>query len=147
MVKASMTGILLADLLCRVKNTEFILIGHSLGARVLYYTLNSLSTRSHTHVKDVYLLGGAVDGTNKEGWTKASEAVDGQIYNCYSSNDSVLKYLYSPANLWLSHPIGLGPISCPAPNICNVDVSKFVPGHMYYKVNLEAILKHAMGGN
>jgi hypothetical protein len=37
MVKAAMTGVLLADILARTQRKEFILIGHSLGARVIYY--------------------------------------------------------------------------------------------------------------
>src|SRR5690606_25417308 len=88
MVRAQMTGAVLADLLARTQNQEFILIGHSLGCRVLFYALHALSTRAVAPVvKDVYLLGGAVDKSDQEGWDRVCQAVSGRIYNCYSRQD------------------------------------------------------------
>ncbi|MBF0100855.1 MAG: DUF726 domain-containing protein, partial [Desulfobacterales bacterium] len=111
MVKAAMTGILLADLIARTDYPDgFILIGHSLGARVIYYLLNALSTKEKSQIQDVYLLGGAVDRNDNEGWEKSLKAVNGKLYNCYSENDDILRFLYTVANLFQSSPIGLGPI-------------------------------------
>lgn len=140
MVKSSMTGILLADLLSRVKRTEFTLIGHSLGARVIYYLLNTLSTRNSKSrlIRDVYLLGGAVAGDNK-GWSNATKAVKGNINNCYSKKDLVLQCLYRPANAWLSNPIGLNEIKYNS-KIINFDVSNVVSGHTTYIKNLNRII-------
>ena len=98
MAKAGMTGILLADILSRTGNKRYTLMGHSLGARVLFYTLTNLSMKPGSPVDNVYLLGGAVDRLDTEDWQKAASAVSGKIYNCYSKNDSVLKYLYQGAN-------------------------------------------------
>lgn len=141
-VKAAMTGTLLADLMCHVENTEFILMGNSLGCRVIYYLLNALSTRENKCiVKDVYLLGGAVGRKDEQGWENAATAVADRIHNCYSSNDKVLKYLYKPSNAWLSEPAGLGPITCQNSKICNHNVPKLVSGHMEYKNNFAEILR------
>ena len=141
MVKAAMTGLLLADIIARSKNSEgFILMGHSLGARVAYYALEALSTMDRKCIKDVYLLGGAVDRKDDEGWGKAASAVEGNIYNCYSKNDDVLRWLYQPANAFISDPIGLGDIEAPAENIKNIDVTGLVGGHMQYKAAFPEIM-------
>jgi len=140
MVKAGMTGILLADLIARTPRRKYILMGHSLGARVIYYTLQALSTRTIKHIKDVYLFGGAVDRRDKKGWTAGAKAVEGTIHNCYSKSDYVLTYLYQGANALLSDPIGLGKIVLDSPQIRNWDFSETVTGHMRWKKNLSAVL-------
>jgi hypothetical protein len=54
MVKSSMTGLLLADLISRVKGKEkFILMGNSLGCRVIFYALNALSTKERINIINV----------------------------------------------------------------------------------------------
>lgn len=134
MVKAGMTGVLLADIIPRVKgNKKLILMGHSLGSRVIFYTLNALATKKEKYISEVHLLGGAVDRTCLNDWQTAISAVNGNIYNYYTANDLVLKYLYQGANALLSNPIGLGEIKYQSKNIINVDVSDVVSGHMEYK--------------
>jgi hypothetical protein len=141
LVRAGMTGALLADLLARTERPRsFVLMGHSLGARVIYYTLRTLSTTEPPIVRDVYLLGGAVGRRYEDGWQEASRAVAGRIYNCYSSQDAVLRLLYRVGTGGLSEPIGLLPIGSPSTNVCDVDVSDLVPGHLEYKTNLSRIL-------
>jgi hypothetical protein len=62
MAKAQMTGLILADLIARTESKDgFILMGHSLGARVIHSLLSALSTMDRNFIKEVYLLGGAVD--------------------------------------------------------------------------------------
>ncbi|MBC9786108.1 DUF726 domain-containing protein [Heliobacterium chlorum] len=140
MVKASMTGILLADLISRVKsNNGYILMGHSLGSRVIYYLLQALSTRSEQYIKEVHLFGGAVERRTSE-WERLSKSVSGKIYNYYSLNDSILRFLYRSANANLSAPIGLGEISCKKSNVVNYNVSCIVNSHMDYKPKLGRIL-------
>ncbi len=139
MVKSAMTGILLADLLARTKNDNgFILMGHSLGARVIYYLLNALSTKRKRIIQDVYLLGGAV-GKDEE-WNTAAKSVKGKIYNCYSHNDSVLKILYQIANGFSSAPIGINMIETGGESVQNFDATSVVDGHMVYKENFDKIL-------
>lgn len=141
MVKAAMTGILLADLISRNKDQTFTLMGHSLGCRVIYYVLETLSTKEKKFIKDVYLLGGAVDRKDSEGWTKACESVSGNIYNCHSQNDFVLKYLYKGASALFSDPIGYDKIKVDNETIKNIDCTEFVNSHMEWKNNLSIILE------
>jgi len=141
MVKASMTGILLADLIARTNNPDgFILMGHSLGSRVIYYLLYALSTKNTSQVNDVYLLGGAVDRKDTKGWIEAIKAVKGKIVNCYSNNDSTLKFLYQGANALSSAPIGLGDIEVADNKIINKNVTSLIGGHMEYKEKFNKIL-------
>lgn len=140
MVKSVMTGILIADLISRTKDQTFTLMGHSLGCRVIYYILETLGTRNKKFIKDVYLLGGAVDRNDIRGWEKAVESVQGKIYNCYSKNDNILKYLYKGANLKFSDPIGSGEIKFKSPHISNFDCSEIIDGHMKWKKNFDKVL-------
>lgn len=142
MVKASMTGILLADIIARTNNPNgFILMGHSLGSRVIYYLLCSLSTKKCTLINDVFLLGGAVDRKDANGWSEAIKPIKGKVINCYSRNDDTLKFLYQGANALTSAPIGLGDIEMTHPKIINKDVSSTIGGHMQYKEKFGEILK------
>src|SRR5262249_6541804 len=56
MVKAQLAGIMLADAIARTPDWRFTLMGHSLGARVIYFALEALATKSETPIDDVYLL-------------------------------------------------------------------------------------------
>lgn len=142
MVKAAMTGLLLADLISRTNQKDgFILMGHSLGARVIYFCLEALSTRNSTSVIDAYLLGGAIGLNDPASWDTAASAVSGNIYNIYSKNDAILKNLYRGANAFLSNPIGLQPIYCSATNVQNFDASSLVTGHMKHKSAFSSVLQ------
>ena len=143
MVKAAMTGIVLADLMSRTPEKKYILVGHSLGCRVIYYALEALSTRTDTPVvENVILLGGAVGADDEPGWTRALQAVTGKIYNCYSKNDRVLNAAYRCANAFLSEPIGFGPVALQSPRIENWDCSGFIDGHMTWKPELAHVLEY-----
>jgi len=143
LVKASMTGILLADLLERTdKRDGFILIGHSLGARVIYYLLQAMSTKTVSPIRDVYLLGGTVDREDEQGWKNALKSVNGKIYNIYSDNDDTLKILYQVANALTSSPIGLGEIEVLDSKVININATHLVEGHMNHKECFGKILKH-----
>ncbi|MBY8095593.1 DUF726 domain-containing protein [Vibrio fluvialis] len=133
MAKSSMTGILLADIIARTNNEDgFILMGHSLGSRVIYYCLGALSTKPECLINDVYLFGGAIDGSEKADWESRKTAVKGTIRNYYSKHDDVLKYLFKSANFGLGgSPIGLSHVRCSDTN--NFNVSDIVAGHMLYK--------------
>lgn len=145
-IRAAMTGAVLADMLARTENPDgFILVGHSLGARVAACTLQALGTRQEPPVvRQAVLLGGATSNGDAELWESAANAVSGQICNAYSSADDVLRFLYRGANAFLSCPIGLQPISYEDHRIRNIDVSAIVGGHMEYKPNLPAILERLM---
>lgn len=139
MVKAQMTGVMLADAIARTPKWSFTLAGHSLGARVIYYALEALSTKRIKRINDVYLLGGAVSNSNKD-WEHAASGIRGTIYNCHSDNDSVLKYLYRGANAGLSTPIGYKPIDSRYASIHNLDCTAIVKGHLTWKDAIPDIL-------
>lgn len=139
MIKAEMAGVLLADILSRT-SSKYILCGHSLGARVAHYTLQSLATKgTKPRVVDAHLMGGAV-GNKRSDWLSASKAVSGKIYNYHSNKDEVLKYLYSAGTVFQSKPIGRYAIST-MPKVENHDVSSFVAGHSLYKENFASFVQ------
>lgn len=135
--KAGQTGILLADILART-DKEYILCGHSLGARVIYYTLESLSTKNRKFINTVHLLGGAV-GSSKKDWEKAKTAVTDKIVNYKSSNDYVLATMYKAGTFFMSNPIGRNNIM--VEDIINVDTTSIVKGHTKYKENFALFAK------
>ena len=145
--KAEETGVLLADLIARTEQ-KFVLVGHSLGARVIYYCLSALKTvTDKTWIDSVYLLGGAVNNSVSDkdddtiNWTDIGQAVDGAIVNCYSANDEVLRVLYNASQLFVGSAIGRNPI--PVPEVTNKDVTDIISGHAFYKQNLRAIFERA----
>ena len=140
MANSARTGAMVADSIVRSKQETFTLVGHSLGARVIYYTLQALATRSDAKIQDVILLGAAVGRDDDAGWKAAQRAIKGSIYNCYSSNDGVLRYLYQFLNLKFSDPAGLRPITYRGRKIKNIDCGDHVKSHMEWKNHYREIL-------
>lgn len=134
--KAQKTGQILADLILRADGrARYVLMGHSLGARVVYYTLQALAESGKPpRIEEVHLLGGAV-GNSRATWRGISTAVRGKIYNYYSENDGVLRVLYRIGTLFSSEPIGRAEIKLRSDRIQNVNVSSLVMGHGDFKSN------------
>jgi hypothetical protein len=145
-VEARRAGRSLMAALARAGCTDTVLVGHSLGASVVYHALaadgdpNRASGGHNVAIRDAWLLGGAIGRSRPESWARAASRVSGHIHNCYSGNDEVLRRLYRPACLFLSNPIGLGPIEGAGDAIVNHDVSRIVNGHMDYVTNVGRIL-------
>lgn len=133
---AGKTGVHLAKILS-CTDESYILCGHSLGARVIYYTLQALAIENKGLIKDVHLLGGAVGNTRND-WKNAKKSVRGTITNYSSCHDSILRKLYKVSTLFFSKPIGLHKIN--VEGILNKDVSDIVSGHMEYKSNFSKIV-------
>jgi len=108
-----------------------ILMGHSLGARVIRHTLNNLEAN---YIKAAYLLAGAVSA-DAEQWTNILEKhTELRLVNCYSDNDYILKGGYRAGTLFDHKPAGLIEIdSQNTKQVMNLDVSEFASGHMSYK--------------
>lgn len=124
---------------------EYVLMGHSLGARVVYYCLDSLRASYHYGaVQDAYLFGGAIDNKACEetqadiNWHGFDETVSGKIHNYYSDEDSILKYLFNLAEGFTEDPIGRCRIE--HDNVKNYDVTENIMGHTEYKGKLSIIL-------
>lgn len=151
-VKAAQTGALLADLIART-DQRYILVGHSLGARVIYFCLRALAETQGRQVAEAHLLGGAIDSFASDNqrdsvaeeadevvdWAVAASAVDGMIKNYYSMNDDVLKYAYTVGELFRGSPVGRTPIV--HPEIKNFDVTTEVEGHSEYIGRLRGFLE------
>lgn len=142
MVNAAKAGVNLADAISRSKTGKYTLVGHSLGCRVIYYALETLSTSQKRKIEDVILLGGAV-GNDSNSWEDIVPAVSGRIYNCYSRRDQVLDYLYRFANLGFSNPIGINPIKISSEKLLNIDCTSFVDSHRNWKSQYPRILEIA----
>ncbi|HCH2417129.1 DUF726 domain-containing protein [Vibrio parahaemolyticus] len=111
----------------------FVLLGHSLGARVIYHCLENQKTINK--VKGAMLFGGAVGKENP--WEELlRQHSQMNIFNCYSNKDVVLKILYRAGTFYADSPIGLNPIKQDCLNrLHNVDMSNLVSGHMRYKTS------------
>ncbi|AMD01836.1 hypothetical protein LOKO_02784 [Halomonas chromatireducens] len=85
-------------------------------------------------------MGGAVGNDSEVDWTTAASATSEGIYNCYSEQDGVLKWLYRMANAGLSTPAGLVPVPHGVEGVVNSDFSNLIGGHNEWKANLGAVL-------
>lgn len=127
--RADMTGAALADVLARVDQGPFTLIGHSLGARVIANAASALGTRGESTVADIHLLGAAMG--RKKDWRMLDASVQGTIYNYWSDRDQVLGKLYRAAEFG-SIPVGLEGFKPTYPHMKNVNLSRKVGAHNDY---------------
>lgn len=107
---------------------NMVLLGHSLGARAIFHSLNALPPL--VKVRDVCLFGGAVD-TSPAAWQTARQAVIGNIRNFYSTNDRILSALFKVGSVGRERPIGISPIEG-VEGVLNINVSDIVPNHGGY---------------
>jgi hypothetical protein len=129
-VRADSTGVALAGLLARTDVESYILVGHSLGARAMVTTAQTLATKSDgPKVDTVHTLGAAIGA--KGDWRILNDAVTNAVYNYYSTNDNVLKYLYSIAEAG-EQSAGLRGFASKFPKIRDRNVSRFVNSHSDY---------------
>jgi pimeloyl-ACP methyl ester carboxylesterase len=128
--RADKTAGILADLLARTDSETFVLVGHSLGARVMLRTAELLASRSGPPALEaVHLLGAAVGA--KGDWVLLNTAVTDRVWNYWSSHDAVLKYAYRGAQLGQSAAGRVG-FRTTLPRIKDVDVSATVATHGAY---------------
>jgi hypothetical protein len=134
-------GKFLAKKILEDTDSEYILFGYSLGARVVFHTLSNLRLSSIKNIQEVNLLGGAV--TSDGVWSDCLGPVSGKINNYYSQNDKILKKLY--VKLGRSKiPAGVRPIKLFSPRINNINVSDYVMGHHDY---IESYCKYKISEN
>jgi len=135
---------MLAAVLMRTPGQEFILCGHSLGARVIAYALLELAKHGRDDiVRTAHLMGGAVTADDHSMWESIASVCRGGVANYFSTNDDVLKLAYVPAMGFNSTPIGRSAIR--VRGVRNVDVSRLVGGHMEYKARLPQFISYPMG--
>lgn len=128
--RADKTGVIVADLLARTNAESYVLVGHSLGARVMAVAAQTLGTKPDgPRIQTAHLLGAAVTADLHGDMLCA--AVDEAVYNYYSTKDKVLKYLYS-AGQGGRAAAGLRGFTSKAPKLLNIDVSAQVGRHSDY---------------
>lgn len=129
-VRADMTGAILADLIERTDEERFILIGHSLGARVMFATADLLGTKpGPARLESVHLLGAAVSTGND--LRRVGDSVTDAVWNYYSRDDKVLRILYKNAQFGRS-AVGVAGFKSPMAKIRDRNVTRNVPTHSDY---------------
>ncbi|KAJ1987097.1 hypothetical protein GGI25_003342 [Coemansia spiralis] len=139
---ASNAGPVIADLLLqRVQGQRPVtLIGYSIGARLIFYTLLELAKmNAYGLVEDVYLFGAPIVASEEE-WRTAASVVGGRFVNAYSTKDWILGFFYRTTNLGRRSVAGLHPISG-INSLENFDVSEDVPGHIAYRGIMPKLLQ------
>eukprot|EP00124_Ichthyophonus_hoferi_P002761 Ihof_evm2s203 gene=Ihof_evmTU2s203 len=111
--RADTAGIVLADTLAaRVQgHRPVVLIGYSLGARMIFACLEELARRKvpvKGLVEDVYLFGAPVPN-DIERWQTARNVVAGRFVNCYTQDDWILGFLYRSLSA-VSNIAGISPV-------------------------------------
>jgi hypothetical protein len=116
------------------------LVGFSLGARVIFYTLVALAKKkAFGIVQDVYLMGTTVTASRKT-WCEIRGVVAGRFVNCYARNDWILGYLFRATTGGIGTVAGLRPVEL-VPDLENVDITDLLAGHMSYRSLMPLILK------
>ncbi len=126
--RATMTGTVLADAIVRANLSSVVLIGFSLGGRVMTATAEALATRhdEQPRIQSMHLLGAAV-GTRRD-WHSIETAVDERIWNYWSTNDKILRFLYRFGEAG-TKAVGCEGIPTKSSKVKNVNVSRLVRAH------------------
>lgn len=133
-VKADQAAISLAVILSRLDTDGFVLMGHSLGGRVMVRTAEAMGRDKSKKIVDMHLFGTAIGA--KHDWRYLSDGVTGAIGNFHSRRDSVLKYLYRYAEFNQSAAGWSGFVDPPA-EVVNIDVTATVNSHSAYIKNVQ----------
>lgn len=115
------------------KHAKIILIGHSLGCRLIYNALKR-NPEFHKTLYKIFLCGGAVN--IKAPWENLGKV---RVENNWTKKDLILSTLYVQAE-YFSIPIGLGNIEG-VENIINNNLTEYVDGHSDYfssKYNIDS---------
>lgn len=132
--RADKTGVILGDLLARTDAESYVLIGHSLGARVMVVAAESLGTKpGGPRIQSAHLLGAAIGA--KSNWDALTAAVDEVVYGYHSTNDNILKVVYRTAQAGES-AAGLRGFTPVSSKLQNVDVTDGVKTHFEYQDNV-----------
>ena len=133
--RADKTGVILGDLLARTEAESYVLIGHSLGARVMVVAAETLGTKpGGPRIQAAHLLGAAIGA--KSNWDALTAAVDDIVYGYHSAADSVLKFIYKAAQAGET-AAGLSGFTPSSSKLQNIDVSDDVNTHFDYQGNVQ----------
>ncbi|OAA55955.1 hypothetical protein SPI_08162 [Niveomyces insectorum RCEF 264] len=141
MVRADKVGLTLADIiLSKVQGERGVsLLGYSLGARVIYTCLMSLSERRAFGLVENVIMMGTPAPSSHCVWTALRSVVSGRVVNVFSENDSMLGFLHRTSCVQFG-VAGLQRIQG-VYGIENVDATKPVVSHLRYADLVGRILK------
>ncbi|MCF8604006.1 TMCO4 family protein [Gordonia sp. HY442] len=135
LVRADRTGVALAGIIARTTPDKYILVGHSLGARVMLTATETIGTdKLAPSIESLHILGAAQG--RKGDWGPLNDAVVEGVHNYTSKNDKVLKVAFQTAQAG-SKPLGLYGFGSKWPKINDHDVSRKVAGHSEYFANVK----------
>ncbi|KAF7458074.1 putative transmembrane protein [Cryptosporidium felis] len=138
--KTEQAAVILADALCRTEftgNRPVRLVGYSMGARLIFLTLQILHSRKQfNRVQDVALLG-MPTSLNRKKWIKARCVVSNRLINVFSRSDWVLAFFYRYMQ-WGFHVAGISPVNIVG--IENYDVTGLINSHDEYPDKIREIL-------
>jgi hypothetical protein len=128
--RADMTGAVLADIIARTEGDRFVLVGHSLGARVMLTAAQALGSRGDSpKLEAVHLLGTAA--SSKGDWRTLNESVQDAVWNYRSEQDAVLRYVYRAVQAG-NVALGLAGFNSRFPRVKDRNVSRTVKSHSMY---------------
>lgn len=139
--RAYKAGQVLADAIINKAQGErpLILVGYSLGAKVIFACLKTLAERKAFGLVESAVLIGTPAASTAAEWREIRSVVSGRVVNVFSTNDYILGFLYR------SHSIQYGVAGLQAvenvKGVENVDVSSFIKGHTNYRFLTGRILK------
>ncbi|KIW11625.1 hypothetical protein PV08_10927 [Exophiala spinifera] len=138
-LRAMKAGEVLADALINKAQGErpVSLVGHSLGARVIYSCLLALARRQAFGLVDSVVVMGAPVPSDDHVWRSMRSVVSGRLINVYSTNDYILAFMYRTSSAQLGIA-GLQEIN--VYGVENFDVSDEVTGHLKYQNMVGKIL-------
>lgn len=132
--RADKTGVIVGDLLARTEAKSYVLIGHSLGARLMVVAAETLGTKpGGPRIEAAHLLGAAIGA--KSNWDSLTAPVDERVFCYHSTTDAVLKHVYRTAQAGET-AAGLTGFTPESSKLQNIDVTDAVKTHFDY-------LKHA----
>nr|KYP44843.1 Transmembrane and coiled-coil domain-containing protein 4 [Cajanus cajan] len=114
-----------------------ILVGFSLGARVIFKCLQFLADSNGAGIVERVVFLGAPIPIKGENWEAARKMVAGRFVNVYSTNDWTLGITFR-ASLLSKGLAGIQPVEIPG--VENVDVTKLIDGHSSYLWKTQKIL-------
>lgn len=146
--RARLAGQCLAHVLAdrqTVGQRPVTLVGHSMGARLIFYCLLELYAMGEFNaVDDVILLATPVT-TKQKNWRQARAVVSGRLVNCYLGTDWILAFLYRYLE-WGIFVAGLRPVC--TPGVENVDLAGLgIQGHHDFLGRMPDILARARAGD
>ncbi|CAD2099767.1 conserved protein, unknown function [Plasmodium vinckei] len=139
--RAQQAGRILAEALSdrnTVGQRPVILIGYSVGARVIFYCLKYLYAKKLYNIVSNAIFIGLPATTSTRIWSQIRMTVTNRVINVYSKNDWLLGFLYRYME-WKLNVAGLMPIN--DPSIENYDASGIIHSHLDYKRKLKDIFR------